>query len=430
MKLVDDLKSLLRSRGFFKLLGVRLVTQCGDGMFQAGLASLFFFNPAAGANVTDVAISFLVLLLPFSLVGPFTGPFIDRWPRRQILFYGNLIRGFLVACIVAATLSGIGWLTYVIALTALGVNRMLLASLSASLPNVVESNQRLLTANSLVPTLGGASTLCGAAIGFLLRLMLPTQALQQTGALIATGILYVCGSGVATLLGKQELGPKEVPGGTLFTALRTAVKELADGVRYLIRRGTPAAALGTMSLHRFIYQLHVMMVILAGRNLYADPANADAGIAFFGGLFGAMVAGHGISIILTPLAHEKMRPHTWIVCCLIGGAVGQIIIASTPAYSWVVAGMFIFGIGIQGAKIAVDTIVQSDTADTYRGRAFSLYDVLFNISECIAAVVAIFIFPPVGWSRGIEIGMIVFVVLTAVWYATTIKKFKGIPRKV
>lgn len=93
-------------------------------------------------------------------------------------------------------------------------------------------------------------------------------------------------------------------------------------------------------------------------------------------------------------------------------------------------GMFIFGIGVQGAKIAVDTIVQSDTADAYRGRAFSIYDVLFNVAECVAAGVAIFLLPDIGWSRPVQIGLIVFVWTVALGYRYLVGRLDDKPRVV
>ena len=50
-----------------------------------------------------VASALVVMLLPFSVVGPFTGPFIDRWRRRQTLLAGNLLRAGLI---VATALVG------------------------------------------------------------------------------------------------------------------------------------------------------------------------------------------------------------------------------------------------------------------------------------------------------------------------------------
>ena len=92
MRLVTDLRLLLQSAGFRKLFTVRLVSQSGDGMFQVGLATLFFFTPERMATAADVAAAFAVLLLPFTVVGPFAGPLLDRWRRRQVLLVGNLVR--------------------------------------------------------------------------------------------------------------------------------------------------------------------------------------------------------------------------------------------------------------------------------------------------------------------------------------------------
>ena len=45
MTLIRALRHLARGPGFRRLLAVRLAGQCGDGVFEVTLASLFFFNP-------------------------------------------------------------------------------------------------------------------------------------------------------------------------------------------------------------------------------------------------------------------------------------------------------------------------------------------------------------------------------------------------
>ena len=173
MKLFDDLKILAQNSGFRKLIGVRLVSQCGDGMFQAGLASLFFFRPEAMTDAAGVAAALVVMLLPFSIVGPFTGPFLDPGRRRPVLLYGNLLPAGLVLLVAFADqMYGDGPVVYTLALIILGLSRFMLAGLSAGLPMVVGLKERLLMANSVVPTLGGVATAVGAVIGFLMRLLL------------------------------------------------------------------------------------------------------------------------------------------------------------------------------------------------------------------------------------------------------------------
>ena len=431
MQLSQDLADLATRSGFRKLLGVRLVSQIGDGMVQAGLASLFFFRPEAMTDAAGVAAALVVMLLPFSVVGPFTGPLIDRWRRREVLAWGNLVRAGLIAvtAVLMQTL-GAGPLVYVLVLLALGINRFLLACLSAGLPLVVHRD-RLLVANSIVPTLGGAATAIGAVIGFVLRLVLPAGTVQDTASLVVAATLYVGAFLVARLLGRDELGP-EVPdtSTTIPRQLAATARDLGDAVVYLVRRGTPGLALSTMALHRFVYGMYLLTMILTARNLLADPADADTGLAAFGTLMAAMVVGHGAAVVLTPLAHERVAPATWIVICLLGGTAGQALLVASHARPAMVIGLFVFGIGVQWAKIAVDTIVQSDTADAYRGRAFSIYDVLFNTAECVAAGVSVLVLPDIGWSRPVQAGLIVFVWCVALGYHRLVCSLGGRPRPV
>ena len=185
MRLVGDLKDLGATRAFRILLGVRLISQTGDGLVQAGLATLFFFAPQNMTSAAGVALALVVMLLPFSIVGPFTGPFIDRWRRRQIILRCNLARaGLIGATAVALYLAGIGPVVYVLVLVVMGINRFLLAVLSAGLPQII-SPARLLTANSIVPTLGGAASAIGAIIGVVLRLLLPAGTAQDTASLLS-----------------------------------------------------------------------------------------------------------------------------------------------------------------------------------------------------------------------------------------------------
>ena len=108
MRLTTDIKDLAGIPAFRTLLGVRLISQTGDGMVQAGLATVFFFAPQNMTTAPGVASALVVMLLPFSVVGPFTGPFIDRWRRRQTLLAGNLLRaGLIVATALVMEAAGV-----------------------------------------------------------------------------------------------------------------------------------------------------------------------------------------------------------------------------------------------------------------------------------------------------------------------------------
>lgn len=418
MSVWSDLKVVAVHRDFRKLFAVRLVSQCGDGMFQVGLATLFFFAPERLTTATDVATAFAVLLLPFTLVGPWAGVLLDRWRRRQVLLVGNAVRVLLTAALAVLMVTvGVGPAVYVLTLVTLSVNRFLLSALSAGLPNVVPGPQ-LLLANSITPTLGAAAAGVGAALGFVGGIVAPAGPAHDAVVLVGAALLFGAASALALRLHPDRLGPTHRAGSDeLLTHLRDIGRGLVDGARHLLERGTPALGLGVMAVHRFLYGVTFIASILISRNLLSDPADADAGLRTFGLVLAVSAVGFGLAVVVTPLAHERLSPAAWIVVCLGLAAASQLVLAATVARTAVLVCAALLGLAAQGTKIAVDTIVQRDTRDDVRGRAFALYDVLYNAAFVGAAALAAMTLPDTGWSRATFAALAVAYALAAVGFA-------------
>ncbi|WP_263118375.1 MFS transporter [Cellulomonas fimi] len=419
MQVVSDLKQLWPLVDFRKLLVVRLTSQCSDGLFQAGLATLFFFSPENATTATGVAAAFAVLLLPFTLVGPWAGVLLDRWRRRQVLLIGNLVRAVLAVVIGTVILTvGVNPVVYVLALVTLSVNRFLLAAMSASQPRVV-AGELLLTANSITPTLGTLCNGLGTGIGLGLSLILPQTSIRDFVILLLAAVVMVCASLLARRIGPDRLGPDVIAGARqIGRRLGTIAHGFADGARYLVRRGTPGRALGVMAVHRFLYGVVFIASILIARNLLSDPADTRQGLLTFGVIGSATGIGFALAIVVTPIVSPLIGPHSWIAACMVLAAVTQALLAFTVAWPAVIAGSLLLGLAAQGAKIAVDTIVQRDTADEFRGRAFSLYDVLYNAAFVGAAALGAFTLPDTGWSRPVFAVLAVAYLAVGVLYRT------------
>src|SRR6266516_7645666 len=98
---------VLRRAGFRRLYVTRLSSQAADGVFQASLAGAVLFNPERAATPAEVAAGFAVLLLPYSLVGPFAGVLLDRWRRQRVLAVANLLRCLAVGAVAAEVAAGV-----------------------------------------------------------------------------------------------------------------------------------------------------------------------------------------------------------------------------------------------------------------------------------------------------------------------------------
>jgi MFS family permease len=408
MAVVRDLRVLLRFQGFRHLLGVRLLSQGADGVYQVALATYVVFSPEKQTSAASIASAMAVLLLPYSLVGPFAGVLLDRWRRRQVFLYGNLLRAVL-ACATAALMVGHvpDWLFYVSALCVTAINRFVLSGLSASLPRVVDA-ERLVIANSLSPTAGTLAATSGAGLAFVVRIV----AADSDAAVVLVGAALYLASALASLrIAPELLGPEqELVQPRLTMALAGTARDLAAGVRHLAEpaRREAAWALMAMTLMRFCYGAVTVMVLMLCRYAWSSPS--DDGLALLGLAVGFSGAGFFAAAVLTPWAVGRLGPGGWIVVCAASAAVLEPALGLPFAPTPMLGAAFVLGLITQGAKIATDTLVQSSVDDRFRGRIFSVYDVLFNVAFVGAAAVAALMLPPDGRSAAL-------VVTVAVIYA-------------
>ncbi|MEV6022951.1 MFS transporter [Streptomyces sp. NPDC052036] len=412
MSVVRDLSVLLRFQGFRRLLAVRLLSQGADGVYQVALAAYVVFSPEKQTSAAAIASTMAVLLLPYSLVGPFAGVLLDRWRRRQVFLYGNLLRTLLACGTAVLMLAHVpDWLFYASALCVTAVNRFVLAGLSASLPHVVDG-ERLVMANSLSPTAGTLAATAGGGLALLVRLV----AAGSDAAVVVLGAALYLGSALVSLsLAPDQLGPDRtaVPP-RLGTALAGTLRALVAGVRHLAEplRREAAWALTAMTLMRFCYgALLVLLLMLCRYALASDPAH---GLALLGMALAMSGAGFFAAAVVTPWAAGRLGPGRWIVVCAAAAAVLEPALGLPFATGPLLVAAFVLGLITQGAKISTDTIVQSAVEDAFRGRIFSVYDVLFNAAFVGAAGLAALMLPPDGRSAALVVTVAVIYAAVAV----------------
>ncbi|MEU0189694.1 MFS transporter [Streptomyces afghaniensis] len=417
MAVVRDLRVLLRFQGFRRLLGVRLLSQGADGVYQVALAAYVVFSPEKQTSAAGVASAMAVLLLPYSLVGPFAGVLLDRWRRRQVLLYGSLLRALLASATALLILSPApDWLFYVSALCVTAVNRFVLAGLSAALPRVVDA-ERLVIANSLSPTAGTLAATAGGGLAFIVRLVVADS---DAAVVLVAAVLYLCAALASLSMARELLGPdRKLARERIATALTGTARDLAAGVRHLAapQRRQATWALAAMALMRFCYGALLVMLLMLCR--YALTTTTDDGLALLGLALGVSGAGFFAAAVVTPWTAGRLGPGRWIVVCAGAAALLEPALGLPFAAAPLLAAAFVLGLTTQGAKIATDTIVQSSVEDGFRGRIFSVYDVLFNVAFVGAAAVAALVLPPDG--RSVPLVITIAVIYAAV--AVTMGRF-------
>ncbi|MEU5955961.1 MFS transporter [Streptomyces sp. NPDC047525] len=408
MAVVGDLRVLLRLRDFRRLLAVRLISQGADGVYQVALATYVVFSPEKQTSPAAIASAMAVLLLPYSLIGPFAGVLLDRWPRRQVFLYGNLLRASLASVTAVLMLSGVpDWLFFASALCVTAVNRFVLAGLSAALPRVVDT-ERLVMANSLSPTAGTLAATVGGGLAFVVRL---AGSDSDAVVVLLGAALYLCAALASLRMARELLGPDpELMRPRLGAALAGTARDLVAGVRHLSQRRPAARALLAMTLMRFCYGALSVMVLMLCR--YAWSSSESDGLALLGLAVGVSGAGFFAAAVVTPWAVNRLTAGGWIVVCAGAAAILEPALALPFSPVPLLIAAFLLGLTTQGAKIATDTVVQSTVDDSFRGRIFSVYDVLFNVAFVGAAGVAALMLPPDG--RSVPLVVTVAVIYAAI----------------
>ncbi|WP_189131393.1 MFS transporter [Wenjunlia tyrosinilytica] len=423
MSFLRDLRALLRLRDFRRLFAVRLLSQASDGAFQVALAAHVVFSPERQTSATAIASAMAVLLLPYSLLGPFTGVLLDRWRRRQALLYCNLLRAVLASVTAVLVLSVVSdWLLYLSALSVTAANRFVLAGLSASLPRVVPED-RLLMANAVSPTAGTVAATVGGGGAFLVNLFMAKGAGSDAVVLLLSALLYLCAALAARRIPVDLLGPeadRERP--PLGSAVVATVRDMAMGLRHLAERRLAAYALGAMTAMRFCYGALTVTVLMLCRYTFNGVGGGSSdGLAMLGLAVGFSGAGFFVAALVTPWGTDRLGLENWITFCAAAAAVLEPALG-LPFHPYpLLAAAFVLGVVTQGAKIATDTVVQETVDDGFRGRVFSLYDVLFNVAFVGAAALTALMLPPDGRSSALLVLVAVLYALTAVGYATAVR---------
>ena len=135
---LERTRDALRSPDFRRLFVVRLASQFADGLFQV-VADRVGRLLAGQAEHDGRAVQgdALVIALPYSVIGPFTGVFIDRWSRRRILVVAPLAAGRRSSGWSCSIPSRAPVPFFAGALLVISVNRFFLATAQAVVPRLV-----------------------------------------------------------------------------------------------------------------------------------------------------------------------------------------------------------------------------------------------------------------------------------------------------
>ncbi len=392
LSVVGRVRTALASKDFARLVSARYASQFGDGLFQAFIfARLVFLDTDKQSTAAQVAKAVSLLIIPFSLIGPFAGVFIDRWSRRLILTWTPVLKA---VCLVPLLFINASWAIYTLALVNVSANRFYLTTAGAVTPSLVEDRE-LLVGNAITGSAGTVITAAGLAIGSRIAGHVNPKAL-----LVAVIVLWPVSAWLASRIA-NALRASRPDVGIREDIVRVA-REFVSGGRRLF--ATPRALAPVTSV--FWDQMLINTVAVLSVVVFKDQFNQ--GIASYSNI--VIAAGFGVLAGMVTVGFLEARFTREQIMALAFGIAGvaSILVALKITSVTILLLTFILAMTFPWRKTPADTLVQESLPNRYRGRVFAIQDIAFTMPRVFAALLL------VVWLNAIDLSVATIVFATGV----------------
>ncbi|PFR29394.1 MFS transporter [Bacillus cereus] len=307
-------------------------------------------NLEASLGVVFVALS--VPRLIFMIVG---GAVADKFPKKNIMFYSNIIRALLVATILTWFIVGDVTL-YTFALFALffGLADAFFWSADGSiLPELVEKH-RLTQANSLTQMTNQASVILGPVLGGILI------EFSNYETIFTITILLLIVAAILVQKIQSTVQVEDDTGKGMFTSIK-------EGILYV----KESPFLSTFLICSAFLNLFLIGPMQVGFPLFVKNVLHGDSLQF-SYLEAAVGAGMGIGAVIVGLKNINRRRGLFcIIMMLLSGIFFLSINFSTALWQALLAGAF-YGITIAMAIVPLMAMIQSTVKEEMMGRVMSL----------------------------------------------------------
>lgn len=374
---------LLKEADFRRLLVSQFSAQAADGLAQAAFTFALVLEPLEQNAPARILALFAITLLPYSAVSPFMGVFVDRWPRRSLLVGTALARVVLLASLpLWGSLAPGDTALFPAILVILALGRLFLTTKGALLP-VLLHERDLLRGNALSAGGGMVSALAGGVVGLGLA-----GSIGSGSALVGAGIAY---AGAAFAAGTLSTPFEHARGRTasITGAVAKIAMELVEGFRVIWANAAARLALTGVFLVRTAGMVVVIAAILVIRHEYPAAEDAFGKLSSSALALGAAGVGAFSAALAAPWMNRRLRKPELILSGFVIAGVGISALGGVADIYAVLMLSFLGGFGTFVTKVAVDASVQEALPDEMRGRAFALYDILYNIASVVAGIVMV-----------------------------------------
>ncbi len=348
-------REVLRLTVMRRVWYAQVVSLLGDFLALFAVISVVSFRlHGTPAQVIGVQIAYM---LPFALIAPVAGVFVDRWPVKPTLVSSDLIRAALVCALFVA---GSLWQIYIVLCALSCVSTFFGPAQSVTIRSHVPPHG-LIAANALMQlAMMGVRIVGPAAAGVLVAAFGPNVCYSfDVVSFIASALLI---SSVAIV---RPVSTAPAAANRPSNRVRAVLHDMREGSSFIFHHAALSFVVLAMAAGLFTIGCFGPLIAVYVR----ESLHARAGI------FGIVSAMVGVGMFVgTPLVRRvsgSVSNTTLVLGGLAGIGVGALILGAVPLVSAALLGTFTLGFTLSGIIIPAQTLMQQETPHALMGRISS-----------------------------------------------------------
>lgn len=366
--------------GLSRLIGLHAFNAAGDAAVAISLAGTLFFQVPTGEARGQVALFLALTMLPFAIVAPLIGPFLDRFShgRRWAIGSTMALRAFLCWVLATAVATDSRWL-FPAALGCLVASKAYGVTRAAAVPRLVPPNQTLVKANARVSLAG----IVGAGLSAPIAILASTAGSEWS--LRYAFVVFVIATVWAIRLPARV--DSSVGEGTLVL-MPAARDRQPDAPGKRPRTRIPAAVAFALRANCGPRWLSGFLTMFMAFLLRDNPIGDWKPEVLLGLVIGAAGLGNTLGITLGSLL-KRIDPALTVVLALVADAVVVLVAALFYGLLPLIALGLTAGLAQSLAKLSLDSTIQRDVPERIQASAFARSDTTLQLAWVIGGFVGI-----------------------------------------
>lgn len=395
--------------GLSRLIEVHGLHNAGDAAVAISLAGTLFFSVPTGEARGQVALFLLLTLLPFSIIAPLVGPFLDRFRHGRRWAIGATMAIRAVLCLVlASSLDTSSWWQFPMALGILVASKAYNVTRSAATPRLLPERMTLVKANGRMSLAGTAGATLAAPLA------LGIGYFGSAWTLRFGFVIFALGTVLAILLPPavdSTKGESEVP-----------ISEVAGRSSRWVPPAVVSALRGNVGLRMLSGFLTIFLAFLLRESPpYGWTGNST--LVLLGMVAAAAGIGSAIGTMLGSL-RTLVPPQALVRIVLIINVVAAVATAINFGMVTVLILCLLVGMNQQLGKLALDAVIQETVPEHTRTSVFGRSETLIQVAWVIGGGLAVLL------PADSTIGMTVIAVVLVAWLLVVLVTGKArVPRR-